>query len=41
MDLGLAIVYSIMESYKGKILVKSESRKGNLFSIYLSLISRH
>lgn len=39
--LGLAIVYSIVESYKGTILVKSESGKGSHFTIYLPSISYH
>jgi len=39
--LGLAIVYSIIESYKGTILVESESGKGSQFTIYLPSISYH
>jgi len=39
--LGLAIVYSIIESYRGTILVKSESGKGSQFTIYLPVISHH
>jgi len=39
--LGLAIVYSIIESYKGTILVKSESGRGSHFTIYLPSISYH
>lgn len=39
--LGLAIVHSIIESYKGTILVKSESGKGSHFIIYLPSISYH
>lgn len=39
--LGLAIVYRIIESYKGTISVKSESGKGSSFTIYLPSISHH
>ncbi|MBW1855800.1 MAG: PAS domain S-box protein, partial [Deltaproteobacteria bacterium] len=39
--LGLAIVYRIIESYKGTILVESESNKGSNFTIYLPSISEH
>jgi two-component system sensor histidine kinase PilS (NtrC family) len=39
--LGLAIVYRIIESYKGTIMVKSEIGKGSKFTIYLPAISEH
>jgi signal transduction histidine kinase len=39
--LGLAIVYSIIESYRGTILVESESGKGSHFTIYLPAITNH
>lgn len=35
--LGLSICYKIVEKHKGKILVKSESGKGSVFSILLPL----
>jgi len=37
--LGLAIVHSIIGSYKGTIVVKSEKNKGSHFTIYLPSIS--
>jgi two-component system sensor histidine kinase PilS (NtrC family) len=39
--LGLAIVYSIIESYKGIIEVASEDKKGSRFAIYLPVVSHH
>ncbi len=39
--LGLAIVYSIIESYRGNISVKSQENKGTSFTIYLPSISKH
>jgi two-component system sensor histidine kinase PilS (NtrC family) len=39
--LGLAIVYRIIESYKGIILVESEKYKGSRFVIYLPAIAHH
>ena len=39
--LGLSIVYRIIESYKGTILVKSESGEGSQFTIYLPSILHH
>ena len=35
--LGLALVHSIVESYGGKVDVKSELGKGSIFSIYLPI----
>ncbi|MFH2011815.1 MAG: ATP-binding protein [Pseudomonadota bacterium] len=37
--MGLAIAYRIIESYKGKILVKSNPLQGTTFTIYLPLVS--
>jgi signal transduction histidine kinase len=37
--LGLAIVYSIIESYKGRISVKSQKDSGTAFTILLPLHS--
>jgi two-component system sensor histidine kinase PilS (NtrC family) len=37
--LGLSIVYSIIESYGGTILVESEKDKGSRFAIYLPSVS--
>jgi two-component system sensor histidine kinase PilS (NtrC family) len=37
--LGLAIVYSIIESYKGIIEVTSADKKGSRFAIYLPVVS--
>jgi len=37
--LGLAIVYSIIESYKGTIIVESELSVGSRFIIYFPLVS--
>jgi two-component system sensor histidine kinase PilS (NtrC family) len=39
--LGLAIVYRIIESYRGNISVKSQENKGTSFTIYLPSISKH
>jgi two-component system sensor histidine kinase PilS (NtrC family) len=39
--LGLSIVYSIIESYGGTILVESEKDKGSRFAIYLPSSSHH
>ena len=39
--LGLAIVYSIVESYKGIIEVTSADEKGSRFAIYLPAVSHH
>ena len=39
--LGLAIVYSIIESYRGIIEVASDDRKGSRFAIYLPAVSNH
>ncbi len=39
--LGLAIVYSIVESYKGIIEVTSADNKGSRFAIYLPAVSHH
>jgi two-component system sensor histidine kinase PilS (NtrC family) len=39
--LGLAIVYSIIESYQGIIEVTSVDKKGSRFAIYLPAISNH
>jgi two-component system sensor histidine kinase PilS (NtrC family) len=39
--LGLSIVYSIIESYAGTILVESEKDKGSRFAIYLPSSSPH
>jgi two-component system sensor histidine kinase PilS (NtrC family) len=39
--LGLSIVYSIIESYGGTILVESEKDKGSRFAIYLPSSSPH
>jgi len=39
--LGLAIVYRIIESYRGNISVKSQKNKGTSFTIYLPSISKH
>lgn len=39
--LGLSIVYSIIESYGGTILVESERDKGSRFAIYLPSRSHH
>ncbi len=39
--LGLAIVYSIIESYHGIIEVKSSKGKGTNFTIYLPSVSNH
>jgi len=39
--LGLAIVYSIIESYSGIIEVASEDKKGSRFAIYLPSLSNH
>lgn len=39
--LGLAIVYSIIESYRGIIEVTSEDNKGSQFTINLPVVSHH
>ncbi|WP_375166315.1 ATP-binding protein [Peribacillus simplex] len=35
--IGLTVCYSIVQKYKGKIVVQSELNKGTSFTIYLPL----
>ena len=39
--LGLALVHSIVESYGGKVEVKSESGKGTSFTIYIPISNKY